>query len=225
MLEVDVEPKNIGGNAVFAQACGYIQKLGLRGIGVARLLKAERPERRQGCGPGQPCPAADHLLRIRAVEEVVVDGAVQRAEAVAIRILPAKVEVRPPRIVQEDADGSTAVYVEKEGDALIERVGRLLPVELIGVPHGESLAATVERAWLISQAEEVIVVAALLGYLEAVSIPSHGGGVLLQHVAFGIRDGELEAFVDAGMKGMGCEPPRLCLDSDRARAGRGQDGP
>ena len=42
----------------------------------------------------------------------------------------------------------------------------------------------------------MIVIGALLGYLEAVALPVRGSGILLQDIASEIGDRELEVFVD-----------------------------
>ena len=80
VLEVDVQPEDVGGDAVFTQAFSHAEELRFWSIGVARLLEAERPERRQGRRAGEPSPGVDNLFWVGTVEEVVVDGAVERAK-------------------------------------------------------------------------------------------------------------------------------------------------
>ncbi len=57
VLKVDIQPKNVGGNAILAQPRGNFPKLRLRKIGVARLLETEGPEWRQRRRSSEPCPS------------------------------------------------------------------------------------------------------------------------------------------------------------------------
>jgi hypothetical protein len=82
------------------------------------------------------------------------------------------------------------VDVQKKRDGLVDRIGRLLPAEGVGVPHGKRLTAAIQRSRLISQSEEVIAEAALLADGKARSIPEHGGRVLLQNVALEVSHRE-----------------------------------
>ena len=143
-----------------------------------------------GCGAGEPGPGGDDLFGFGAVEEVVGDGAVECAEGVAVEVGAAEVEVGAEGVVEEDAEGVAVVEVEEEGDVLVDGVGGLLPAEGVGVPHGEGLAAAIERAGLVAEAEEVVVEGAGLGDGEAVALPLDGGGVLLEDGAGEVGDGE-----------------------------------
>ena len=60
---------------------------------------------------------------------------------------------------------------------------------------------------------------------EAMAVPIGGGGVLLQDVAFGIADGELEALVDGDAEGGGAEAVVFGGDGGAAGAGVGEHGP
>ena len=57
-----------------------VTHLRFRSVAVARLLKAERPERRQRRRAGEPGVGFDDLLRSGAVEEVVVERSAFGAE-------------------------------------------------------------------------------------------------------------------------------------------------
>ena len=115
VLEVDVEPEDVGGDAVGAQAVGDVAELRRGKVAVAGLLEAEGPEGRQGRGSGEPGPGFDDLFRFRAVEEVVVDGAVEGAEGVLVLVGAAEVEVGPPGVVEKTPRARPASTLRKKG--------------------------------------------------------------------------------------------------------------
>src|SRR5882757_7343583 len=86
VLEVDIEPKNVGGNAISAHSGSHFPKLRRREISVARLLETESPEWWHRSRPSEPRPRGNDCLWFRTVEEVVVERTVHCAEGVAVRV-------------------------------------------------------------------------------------------------------------------------------------------
>ena len=210
---------------VRAEAVCDFTKLRRREVGVARLLEAEGPEGRQGGGAGEPGPGADDGLGVRAVHQVVVDGSVERAEGVAAEVGVGEVEAGLPGVIQKDAKGAAVVDVDEEGDGLVDGVGGFLEAERVGVPHGEGLAAAVERTRLVAQTEEVVGGRADLADLESIAIPGDGRGVVLEDVTDEVSDFELQMLVDGDAERLGGEALGLLRDGDRGGAGGGEDGP
>ena len=137
----------------------------------------------------------------------------------------AEVEVRAPGVVEKNADGAAGVHVEEERHVLVDGIGRLLPTEGVGIPHGERLAAAIERPGLIAEAKEVIGEGATLADREAGAVPEHGRGVLLQDVARGVADGQLELAVHGDAERGGVEAVVVGGDGGAAGPGAGQHGP
>src|SRR5713226_133562 len=79
-LVVDVEVEDVGGNPVGAETVGDLARLRFRRVGVARLLKAESPQRRERRRPGEIGVAFYDLLGSGAIEDVVVKRSAFRTE-------------------------------------------------------------------------------------------------------------------------------------------------
>ena len=204
---------------------GDVLHLRLRVIRVARLLVAQRPERRQRRGAGQPGVVLDHLLGVGAVEDVVVQGASRRGEAVAVGAFAAEVKAGPERVVEQDADGPSAVHLQKEGNRLVDGVGGFLPAEVVGVPHGESFAVAVERAGLVAKAEEVVVKGLGLLHLEAVGAVLHRDGVFLQDVPLEVHDRQPQLRRNDHAQRTGGKAQLVWLNRGAGRAAGREHGP
>ena len=100
---INVEEDAVAGNAALAEILRDEAHLALRIVAVAALDVAQRPARRHGDAPHQFREAADHLLRSRSGEEVIVHLAALRAEGVEVGKLRRHVERRAVGVVEEDA--------------------------------------------------------------------------------------------------------------------------
>ena len=101
----------------------------------------------------------------------------------------AKVEVGPPGVVEKHTERSAVADMQEKRNALVNRVGRLLPPKGIRVPHGKGFTCTIERSRLVPQPEEVIIILPLLADGEAIAIPFSRACVLLQYVSRKVGDG------------------------------------
>src|SRR5580704_9884827 len=105
---------------------GDVASLRFGRVAIARLLKTERPERRERRKPGEVGVALHDFLRSRPVEEVVVERSAFGAERDRVARLLAEVEPCTPGVVEEEAVTLRAVDGEKEWDCLVKRVRRFL---------------------------------------------------------------------------------------------------
>jgi hypothetical protein len=67
VLEVDIQPKHVGRDAIFTETIGDFAKLRRREVGVPRLLEAQCPEWRERSRTSKPSPLGDDLLWFRAI--------------------------------------------------------------------------------------------------------------------------------------------------------------
>ncbi len=102
MLKINVQPEHVAWNAVAAQTIRDFAKLRFREIGIARLLKAERPQRRQRRRSGKPRPVFNHIFGVGTVHQVIVNGPVQGPEGVLGRVSTSEIEIGSPGVVQKD---------------------------------------------------------------------------------------------------------------------------
>src|ERR1700730_13640705 len=104
-------------------------------ISKTRLLKPKRPQRWKGRWASKPRVCGQHVLRVGPIKDVVVERAVLRAKRVRVRRFLAKIETRPPRIVEQNAGGHPSTRRQKKWDALIDRIGGLLEAVAVRIPH------------------------------------------------------------------------------------------
>ena len=123
VLVVDVEPEDVRGHALEAEGVGQVPHPRFRVIAVARLLVAEGPHRRQGDAAGELRVALDDVFGRGPVDEVVVEGAVHRAEGEEAGIRAPDVERSAERVVEEDAVGAALAQHDVEGHGDVEGVG------------------------------------------------------------------------------------------------------
>ena len=122
---VDVEMDHVGRDLLFAERVRDFGDFVLRHIRIARLLIAERPQRRQRGAAGQRGVVAQHVRRsaFRAAREhVVVQLAAVGAEGVAVRIGLAHVEDAAPGVVEEHTVALAVAQRDEERNGLVERV-------------------------------------------------------------------------------------------------------
>ena len=124
-----------------------------------------------------------NLFRLRAVEEIVVDGSAVSAEGVGRTIFLAEIEARSPGVVEKEAVASAGVIGQEKRNAFIERVAALLEAVLIGVPHLERAAPAIQRAGLVAKAEVVLVRRHAFVDAKAVSMKLNRTRVLQQNVS------------------------------------------
>ena len=173
ILVIDVEVDHVGGNSVGAKAIGDFSNLRFGRVAVARLLEAERPQRRQRRRSREIGVALDHLLGRGAVEKVVVERPAFGAEGIRVARRLAEVEPGAPGVVEKNSVTASSVDGEKKRNALVERVGRFLRAD-VGVPEREGLLAAIEGSGLVAEAEVVLVAGHLAGDGEAAELELHG---------------------------------------------------
>ena len=166
-----------------------------------------------------------HVLGLRAVDEVVVQRAVRRGEGHAVAALAAEVEEGAEGVVEEHADGAAAVHLEEEGNRLVDGIGGLLPAEAVRVPHREGLAGAVQRTRLVAQPEEMVVWRFGLCHREAVGRPCDGQRIALEDVAAQIGDGQPEAGLYRDAQRGSTESMRLRGHRNARGTGLRQNGP
>ena len=155
-LVVDVHVHDVGGNLVGAQAVGDFADLGFRSVAVARLLEAQRPERRQWRRAGEIGVAFHHMLRSGAIDEVVVQRATLGAKRIGGAGCLAEVEPGAPGVVEEKSVAAAFADAQKERNALVEGVCGFLWAD-IGVPQRKRLFAAVKRSGFVAKSVEVLI--------------------------------------------------------------------
>ncbi len=167
LQRVDVEPERVGRDAPLPELARQLAQPALGKVAVAALLVAQGPQRGQGHAPRQGRVALQHLARRGAVDDVGVELAPLDAHGQAPGPAAAHVEAAAVALVQEDAVGAPLAQHHVEGDRDVERVGAGVVAVGVAVPHGHAgpaqlPAALVERARLLAQAVDVLVVAQAL---------------------------------------------------------------
>ena len=190
ILVVDVQIDSIRRDVIGAEAVGNLNDTRLWVVAVAGLLETERPEWRKGCGSSEPGVGFDDVFGVGPVHQVVVDGTVRGSKGILIPDLTTEVKEGAPRVVEEDAERAALAIVDEIRDALIDRVGGLLPAEVIGIPHREDLTGTIKRTGFVAEAEEVGVDVFLFVDVEAVTMPFDRAGVLLKNFSAEVGDSE-----------------------------------
>src|SRR5260370_32835164 len=120
-------------------------------ISETRLLEPKRPQRWKGRWASEPCVSRQHVLCIRPIKDVVIEGAVLRAKRVRVRRFFAKIETCPPSVVKQHSRGHTFPCGQKKWDALVDSVCRLLKAIAIRIPHAIGMVSPVEWPWLVPQ--------------------------------------------------------------------------
>ncbi len=215
LLVVDVEPDHVRRDAALAKVVGDEADARLRVVAVAALVVAERPQRRQRHAAGERRVALDHLLRRRAVDEVVVELAAVGSEGHEPVRLVADVEARAVAVVEEDAMGAALAQHHVERHRGVDRIGGRVVAVGVAVPHykgvaAELPAALVEAPDLLAEAVDVLVGPQALPDLEARARDRRAevGVVLVERLAGRARDRHAE-------RGMADR------DAQRARGDRG----
>src|SRR2546427_9581149 len=121
---------------------------------------------------------------MRAGEKVVVQFAGLGAKRIERGGLLAEIEAAAVGIIEENSIGRAVKQREEERNCLVQRVGGFPPTDRIGVPHGESLIAAVERPGLVAETEIELVRRHGLPDADLGTVPSHPavGSILGKHV-------------------------------------------
>jgi len=161
---VDVEIQHVGRDAARAELPRDSQHPFLAHVRPARLLVAQRPQRRQGAASRQRRVVAQDAGRAAcraAREDVVIQLAAVGAEAVAVRIRLAHVEPAAPRVVEEQAVAPAFMQGDEERDRRIRRILARRVVGHVRVPHHHRLLVPRQRERLLAEAViELVIVAA-----------------------------------------------------------------
>ena len=156
VLVVDVELDDVGRDVVRrASGSAMSRTSAARHVAVARLLEAERPQRRQAAaGRSARCSArpprrcsgrrsgSSRSSRPRRRRRAVWRRACRNRTSCARCCRGTRRSCRP-----------AAPTPRKNGNALVERIGRFLEAVGIRVPVDERLAAAIERPGLVAQSE------------------------------------------------------------------------
>ena len=195
VLVVDVEPEHVGGDALEPEGVGEVAHLRLRIVAVARLVVAERPQRRQRRAADQLGEALHDVSRRGPVDEVVVQRAVHGSEREQVPVLLAGVEPGAERVVEEDAVRAPVPQHHEEGHRDVEGV-RVVGVRVrVRVPHRVGVAAPiapplVQVARLLAQAVDVLVVAQALPHARGAAGEGHAPARVVLVAGLAVRGRE-----------------------------------
>ncbi|MEI2692696.1 MAG: hypothetical protein V9H69_24415 [Anaerolineae bacterium] len=164
---VDVQVERVQRNAAGAELGRQLAHRGLVGIAPARLVVAQRPQRRQRHAAGQLAVALQHIAQAGRGHEIVAQLAGRRLEAQRIAVAVAKIKEAAAGIVQQQAIGRAGLagpaaegwrlhwnQAQKEGDALVDRIVVQRIAGRIGVVQLEAPAAAGHEESLLPQAIE-----------------------------------------------------------------------
>ncbi len=185
VLIINVQINSVGGNLFVAKGFFDFVDAFFRLVTVARLLEAQRPQRRQFRAAHQRGKVLHDFGRRRPGEKVIVDFAAFGTKRIEIVAFLAEVESAAPGVVEENAISEPFAQADKERDGLVKRIRRFAPCVSVSVPHGECAVAPVHRAGFVAQTVVALVFGHLLPNTDAPIFPAHGkiGIVGNQHVA------------------------------------------
>ena len=156
VLIINVEIEYVARNLVGAKAVGDLADLRFRSVTVARLLEAEGPQRRKRMGSGKVRVSFDHLLRVRTIDQVIVERAAFGAERIGVARLLAEVEPAAPCVVEKNPVVAPAANREEKRDALVDGIDRFLRTN-VSIPEGIGLISAVEGSGFVAQSEIMLV--------------------------------------------------------------------
>ena len=107
-------------------------------------------------GSGEVRISFDHLLRISAIDQVVIKRAAFGAERIGVARLLAEVEPASPGVVEKNPIAAPAANREKERDALVDGIDRFLRTD-VSIPECVGLVSAVESSCLVAQSEVMFV--------------------------------------------------------------------
>src|SRR6185503_18779133 len=116
------------------------------------------PDWRHGRRSDQPCPRFENLLWFGAIHDVEVERPGLRAERVCVTIFLVELETGAPGVVEKNTCAHALAEHYEPGNRLVDGISRLLPPKRVGVPIGESLIATIERARFVAEAKVMFIV-------------------------------------------------------------------
>src|SRR5579883_3015797 len=175
--EVNVEKDAIARNLPMPKVLGNKANGAFGKIAVAALDVAQGPARRQRNTTDKFSVAADYLFGVGTTEEVVVELSPFRTKRVDVGEFRPHVELRSPRVIQEDAVRTSPAEGKEEGNRLVKRLRRRVKAFRIVVPHHQGTAALIERSALLSEAKIVLVFWFPLPHPDAVPVPGDALGV------------------------------------------------
>ena len=103
-------------------------------------------------GYGEVRIAFDHLLRVRAINQVIVERAAFGAERIGVARLLAEVEPAPPGVVEKNPIVAPAADRQEKRDALVDRVDGFLRTD-VSIPERIGLISAVESSCLVAQSK------------------------------------------------------------------------
>src|SRR5258708_7604057 len=125
-------------------------------VSKPRLLKAERPQRGKWGWACEPGVGGQDVLCVGPVEDVVVERASLRAKGVGVWGFFAKIEARPPGVVEEYAGGDPPTRRQEKGNCFVDGIGGFLKVITVSVPQVIGVVSPVEGTRLVAQSEVVV---------------------------------------------------------------------
>ena len=152
---LDVEVEAVAGDVALAELARQPEDLLGAGVAPARLVVAERPQRRQRHAPGQLRVAGEHVARRGAGEDVGDHVAARRLVADALRVGLGEVDLDAVRVVEEDAVRPPVAQREHERDRRVEVVLRgAVAARRVDVPEHLPRPGLLEPARPLAAAEE-----------------------------------------------------------------------
>ena len=121
---VDVQVQRVARDAAGAELARDPAHLLRVRVAPARLVVAERPQRRERDPAREPGVAVEHVARRRAGEDVGHEVAARRLVGHAPGVRLGEVDLQPVRVVEEDAVRAPVLQGEHERDRRVEVVQR-----------------------------------------------------------------------------------------------------
>ena len=152
---VDVEVEHVARDLALAEAGGDRAQLVRAHVAPARLLVAERPQRRHRGPARQRRVAVEHVAGRRPAEDVVDEVAAGGGELDPLRIRSCEVDLDPAGVVEQQPVGAAVAQREHERDRRVEVVeGCGVARRRVDVPEHLVRAGLLEPARALAATEE-----------------------------------------------------------------------
>ena len=177
-------------------------------VTVARLLEAERPQRRQGRLAGKVGVAPHDVAYARPGNHIIIDRPAIGADFDRRAVAMAEVEPAPPAIVEEQAVGPAwPAAADIEWNRFVDWVGVALEPPGVGRPIDERLAAAVEITGLVAQPENALRKRQCLAHCKTRPVEDDRRGSILENdLARPIANRQLQSpRIEMGGDGIGDE--------------------
>ncbi len=156
---VDIEMDRVERDGALAETLGQGAHVAVGAIAPARLMEAERPQRRQQRAAGQARELLDDYGRGRSGEDVIVQLAAQGEEREHVLVFAPDVESAEPGRVQQQTPGQPRTHGHEGRLGLIEIVlaQTMTGHGAIDRPVGQTPMTAVEPSVALAEAEIALV--------------------------------------------------------------------